>query len=241
MKTFAIIPTQLAAPLTLDKLLSGLSFDNVNRIFILDNRKDNTPLIRQHSYISTQKEEWLNSYGLTIYEMWNTMWQSLKESYPGEELNIAFLNDDIEIKSGSLGVLSYFLRRDNILAAICPDYDSPWHDRPYGMYNPEFDHSVVYTNSTFGDNGMAGFCFMIKGELDIPYVDENLKLYWGDDDLVKSILKMDYKIGKLVGMPVSHVGSMTIRQMNPAERVNIMEKDRAYFNKKYNENREPVW
>jgi hypothetical protein len=238
MKTFAIIPTQLAAPLTLDKLLFGLSFDLVDKVFVLDNRKEKTPFIREYSF---KKEEWIDSYGMTIYQMWNDTWKVIKEHYPDEELNIAFLNDDIEIKSGSLGVLSHFLRRDNILAAICPDYDSPWHDLPYGMYNPEMNHSVVYTNSTFGDNGMSGFCFMLKGELDIPYVDENLKLYWGDDDLVKNISKMGYKIGKLIGMPINHIGSVTIRQMNPAERANQMEKDRAYFNQKYGESRGPVW
>lgn len=238
MKTFVVIPTQFKSRETLVSLLETFEVDKaVYRVYLMDNtgREDDleNPLVWKFS-----KTVPLPSSNMTIYEMWNRAWEYIRYNYFKDELNIAFLNDDIMIRpdplnSEYMGIMAEFLRADSSVAAVYPDYMSEWNSS--GLY------TMQYTESTFGHGGMAGFCFMLKGELDIPYIDEKLKLYWGDDDLVKQIAIKGYNIGRIVGLPIQHIGSVTINQMDRTERYRIMEEDRQYFNQKYGENREPVW
>lgn len=224
MKTFVVIPTLLKSNL-LDDLIATLHYEKINQIFVLNNT--NEPF----TYVDYNVQV-LDFKGYTIYEMWNRAWEYIRYNYPKEELNIAFLNDDIELVPKSITSLAYYLRKYSDLAAIYPDVNA---------HEVNLDGNIEYTNTTAGAGGMTGFAFMLKGELDIPYIDENLKLYWGDDDLVKQILLKDYKIACLKGLPIKHAGSTTIKTLNPAERYKIMEQDMIYFNKKYNENRGPAW
>lgn len=226
MKTFVVIPTRFKSNL-LDDLVTSLHFDkSIDQIYILNNSNE------LYTYID-YKVQVLDFNNYSIYEMWNRIWDYIRYNYPKQELNIAFLNDDIEIQPNAIKIMAMWLRMDANVAAVYPDYDAPWDN--------SLEMSMRYTESTAGAGGMSGYCFMIKGELDIPFIDENLKLYWGDDDIVKQIGLKGYKIGRILGLPIKHTGSVTIRTLNPEERNKIMEADRQYFNQKYGENREPVW
>lgn len=230
MRTFVVIPTAYKSVDTLTALLENLERDvSIYRIYVMNNTDKELP-------IKEGKTRVLWSSGRTIYQMWNDAWHYIKISFTRDEaINIAFLNDDIALRPNSIAVMERWLRADDQLAAICPE--------PSFSINAVTDAVpfVKYTETTAGDGGMTGYCFMVKGELDLPPIDENLTLYWGDDDLVKQIKKAGYKIGQLIGLPVEHTGSATIKLMNSDERWNIMEKDRKYFNEKYGESRGPVW
>jgi hypothetical protein len=227
MKTFAVIPTKFESMDTLRKLIQNIHADNsIFRAYVLDN-SGNEPLGR-----NTMKIRELSYPNYTIYEMWNSARRYIQDTYPKEELNIAFLNDDIELKDNALSLMSRELRREKDVAIVFPDPTVSWDSGPTGTLTP--------TDTTFGAGGMTGFCFMMKGELDIPYVDENLKLYWGDDDLVKQTIAKGYKICRIDGLPIQHIGSVTINKMNYTQRIRMMGADRTYFNTKYNENRSPV-
>lgn len=235
-KTFAVIPTKFKSGNLLYDLIGVLNKDpSIYRIYILDNTGD-TP-----SYRNTTKVRELPYPRYTIYEMWNGIWQYIQKLYPKDILNIAFLNDDIKLPTNGIQALAHNLRIRPELGIIYPDVNGSW-DLPYGLVqgiaNPFYE--VQYTNTTGGAGGMTGFCFVLKAELGIPYIDENLKLYWGDDDLVKQTIAKGYKVGKLVGMPIQHVGGMTTGKMERGEWNRLMEADRRYFNKKYNEYRSPV-
>lgn len=220
--TMAVIPTKIKPP-SLTKLVDTLLNSITDGILILNNG-----------------EEWFMEYGgeyqiivneqqsKSIYEMWN-----FGLGFPvidGKARNILVLNDDVEFQPNLVKVLAEKLRSDPNIAIVYPDVNA---QKDTGQY------SLEYTETTAGAGGMTGYCFMIKGELGFR-VDENLKLYWGDDDLVKQVLARGYKIAKVVDLPINHAGSYTINRMDQIERYNLMEADRRYFNKKYGEDRSPV-
>lgn len=229
--TIVIIPTKYAIDHLLN-LLERIKLDDIDQIVILDNGHTKENWARIYNW--GQKNIWLEIFKvptMTIYEMWNWGWKYAK-GYAGLHIgvNVAFLNDDIDIWPDSISEMAHFLRSTPGLAAVSLDPNRT-ETMPY----------VQIVDTTAGAGGMAGFAFMIKGELPIPFIDENLKLYWGDDDLVKQIRHAGYEVGVIRGLPVEHAGSLTIRQMDSEQRRRIMEQDRLYFNQKYNEHREPVW
>lgn len=168
-----------------------------------------------------------DTQGKSIYEMWNDF--RVRQDWNNYT---AFLNDDIVIKPETLTLLRDALENDPTMAITYPDYAALWDYKPSG--------GIVYTDTTAGAGGMAGFCYMLRPNTKIPLIDENLKLYWGDDDLVKQVISQGYKIGRVSGLPILHAGSYTINRMDSGERNRLMEADRAYFNQKYGENRSPV-
>lgn len=235
MRTIVVIPTKGLSPF-LVPLVRGLAWDHgIHHIQILNNSNIDLEFTKdlglensQLPLISVQ-----NMWNYSIYGMWNYVWE--REKKIGGEFNIAFLNDDIELSPYSIYTMARILRAQDDLAIVYPDVAA---GPPVSLFNKEYP--ITYTETTGGAGGMTGFCFMLKGELDIPYIDENLKLYWGDDDLVAQTIKQGYKIGQIGGLPILHAGSFTIRQMDNIERLKLMESDRQYFNTKYGQNRSPV-
>lgn len=215
MKVTAIIPTKTKTP-QFDSIINTLDISQVDDVVVFNNgdRKLNATWY-----------EIRNAEGYSIYQMWNEG-LNLSDNRGSHAL---ILNDDIEFKPWMVSFLSAYLDRDNSLGIVFPDYDA---QEDTGSYN------LRYTETTAGDGGMSGFCFMIRKNLHLR-VDESLKLYWGDDDLVKQTIAAGYKVARVVGLPVSHEGSYTINQMDRHVRQVLMEADRIYFNQKYGENREP--
>lgn len=173
----------------------------------------------------------VHRHGMSIYQIWNDF-RRRYEYYNGY---LAFLNDDIEILPGTLGLMVRALEEaPSEVAIVYPDA------RYSNLTELPKEINLTYTETTGGDGGMTGYCYMMRTGLFIPYIDENLTLYWGDDDLVKQTLAKGYKIAQIDKLPIIHAGSYTIRKMDQGEWNTTMEKDRAYFNQKYRENRSPV-
>lgn len=215
----AVIPTKNESPL-LKKVIKTLD-QRVHKIYVYNNsdKKD----IGLPPWVET-----IHTPKLSIYEMWNRGIELA--DYEFYKPHILILNDDIEFEPHVPSVLSAYLLRDPLLAISFPDDQALFDTGEY---------SLRYTTTTGGAGGMSGFCFMVKGEYDFR-IDENLKLYWGDDDLVKQVSNRGFKIARVVGLPILHSGSYTINRMDGFERRNLMEADRRYFNQKYGESREPV-
>lgn len=219
MRAVAIIPTKIQTHLY-NKLINTLYRSSIISVNVLNNGDRVLPELPVLGFHEKR------TVGYSIYEMWNIGFEF------GDSLgqHTLMLNDDIEFEPHLVSVLSMYLERDPTLGIVFPDYDTAIDTGEY---------SLRYTDTTAGAGGMAGFCFMVRAGLGIR-VDENLKLYWGDDDLVKQVIAKGYKIARVVGLPVLHAGSYTINRMDANERRNLMEADRAYFNAKYGENRGPV-
>lgn len=227
MRTFVVIPTLYKSPKTLHALIDQLQTEvGVHKVYIYNNTEGNLP-IKEGGKVRV-----FPSPGRTVYEMWNDAKWYINYAFPDKEKNIAFLNDDIAIIPNTMYKLESMLRKYPDVAIVYPDHRTSI----LLQVEPEID----YTDTTAGGGGMTGYCFMMKGELDIPPVDQNFQLYWGDDDLVKQTIKAGYRVARVNGLPIEHGGSVTIKTLPSGKLTQMMESDRAYFNLKYGENRERV-
>lgn len=170
----------------------------------------------------------IDAYGDSIYQMWNRAWKIARTYY--QFSNLFVLNDDVDLLPQTFNALATILRSNAELAAICPNYNKPLKD---GIGNS----NIEYVTITHGQNGLAGFAFMLKAELEIPYVDENFQLWYGDDDLVKKIHIAGYKAAKAMDIPIAHHGAKSISKLDQTKVKTMIELDRVYFNNKYNERR----
>jgi hypothetical protein len=216
-----VIPTKYDVDM-LEALLPSLG--DADDILILDNGLSKENKTRLFEFQKKRLNLWsLNVQGLSIYRMWNlgiTM-------YPN--CHLAILNDDIYFLPTTLTQLSAALSSHSDIAAICPDYNYPIDA---GIFAPK----VQYTTSTYGNNGLAGFAFMLNTSLPIPKIDERFQWWYGDDDLVYNIENAGYKVAKLLGVPVAHAQGFSSKQDStiPGKRI----QDCKYFNQKYGENRQ---
>jgi hypothetical protein len=225
----AVIPTRFDITYLLNLLPSLV---DTRMIYIMDNGLDTDKLtLLQNELLSNRSitdATIIHCPELSIYQMWNLGWDAAIKDF-GPKVHIAILNDDIYFLPYTLRKLSQYLEENNDIGAICPDYE-----RPVSVGIAD-DYIVERTTSTYGNKGLAGFAFMVKGHLPVR-VDWNLRWWYGDDDLVKEIEKLDLKVAKLIGLPVDHYQGASFRRIQD-ELEKQIELDRQYFNNKYGENR----
>ena len=84
--------------------------------------------------------------------------------------------------------------------------------------SPNYDErrlrGVEYVASTFKNGGLAGFAFMVRGEVfDHLAFDERFSWWYGEDDFVAAITAAGGRAGVVGEARVEHVrgGSQTIR------------------------------
>ena len=110
--------------------------------------------------------EVIDCKGLGIHEMWNAAAEVALERFP--KVNLAFLNNDLELDPDCLPVLAEALRSGpENLVSVCPNYDERWYADEYGHARKVDDVEPlqgIAANKYDGTGGLAGFCFMVKGE-----------------------------------------------------------------------------
>lgn len=148
----------------------------------------------------------IDAAGMRIYAMWNLGARLAWAFVGGPDLthDVAFLNNDIRFGRGTLATLSHVLRQEE-LGVVCPDYQRAL-DRP-GIPSTE------RVSGTYRHGGIAGWCFMVRGEVMAEFggVDESFEWWAGDDDLIFSIEKAGWPVAIVRGLPLEHDGEATVR------------------------------
>lgn len=179
--------------------------------------------------------EVIDAEGLTIHEMWNAgILRSLTRS---ARCNVAILNNDLILGDQFLEGLAWHLRLRQQVLAVCPNYDGRTFDA--GM------RQVVGTagGRNDGTGGMSGFAFMVKGEAfaaGLPKFDENLKFWYGDDDLTRNIEAVGGAVCLVRDITVEHIGNGsqtsshgTQKRLGTPELERLVAEDKTYFEKKW--------
>lgn len=139
----------------------------------------------------------VDARGDGIYRMWNRGWQMALERFPGK-VNVAILNDDIKILPGTIHILARALRADPRIGCVYPDPSVRRARLPgHVNYTTEWDPA--------GARSMTGFCFVFKGELDLPPFDEGMEWWYGDSEFDESVKLAGYGVARIDGVPISHV------------------------------------
>lgn len=140
----------------------------------------------------------IDARGDGIYRMWNRGWQLARERWPGK-VNVAVLNDDIVILPNTLRFLAGALRGgDPKIGCVYPDASVRRGQLPATVsYTTEWDPA--------GGRSLTGFCFMFKGELDLPPFDEGMEWWYGDSEFDESVKLAGYGVARIDGVPITHV------------------------------------
>lgn len=139
----------------------------------------------------------LDGKGMGIHEMWNQA-AGYALSAPA---NLLFLNNDVRIGEPFVAPLADALRSDDSLIAVCPNYDGrdgEGVERLHGVCGERYD----------GTGGLAGFAFMVKGELFTHggyRFPEQCMWWWGDTDMCISIDQGGGWYGMVHGVEVEHL------------------------------------
>jgi hypothetical protein len=228
--TFVVIPVKGEHPFT-ESLLRQLGAQkSYHGIFVFDNGSDTDPYT---GYVPDQCEV-IPAAGLTIHEMWNLGIRAATRLY--KTCNIAILNNDLNIGPSFLDGLAQALRSHDALWAVSPNYDGR-----------DFEGDILAVRGIAagrmdGTGGLAGFAFMVKGELydhGLPLFDEQYELWYGDNDFVATVETLGGVLGIVKDTTVVHIdgGSKTAgangKRLRSPELEAMAARDRVRFEEKW--------
>jgi GT2 family glycosyltransferase len=196
-KTWVVIPVKNRRKMTealLRQLHESGGFDH---LLVMDNGSDRTT----KNWLETQDlADLVSADGLGIHEMWNLGIEAANQNSPAG-FDIAFLNNDLTVGPGMIDGLKKALAEHAEIVAVSPNYDQ----RP--------GEGVEYTHNICGDRydgtgGLAGFCFMVRGEwFQMGYrFPPELKWYFGDNDIVQTITANGAACAIALDVSCEHIG-----------------------------------
>jgi GT2 family glycosyltransferase len=239
--TYVVIPVKGQHDYTSSILRQLSEQGGYERAFVYDNGSDSDPYEGQSSQVTKMsreaiidRTEVIPAAGLNIHEMWNAGIKRAIAANP--RCNIAILNNDIEIGPDFLQRLAAGLRARIDIAAVCGNYD--------GREFPELVQAVkgVAAGRMDGTGGLAGFAFMVKGEIfaaGCPMFDEDYEIWYGDTDFTRMLDAGQAIYGIVRDATVVHIdgGSKTAgdgkgKRLTP-ELAEAAERDRKRFEDKW--------
>lgn len=162
-------------------------------LFVLDNGSTDGTAEWLADQAAAGRLDATDACGLTLHQMWNAGIALARVRHPAP--NVAILNNDLVLGPDFCGSLADALDRHPDLWAVSPNYDA----------RPVDDVDLV--TSTYKNQGLAGFAFMVRGEaLDHLAFDEELRWWYGDDDLVAQIEACGHRVGISGATWVEHIG-----------------------------------
>lgn len=211
------IPTIGLSP-HLERLIEDCLADPLNpRIYVMDNGMTEGQRRALAECFVGRPVQILIETGKTIYEMWN------HAIVTGRRYGdyVAIFNDDIQIVPNTLTVMKAALEADPSMVLLGLDPDATEATAP----------ECRYVTGTYKDGGLTGFAFMIYAN-DCPLADQGYTWWYGDDDLVRSVIQSKRHVGKLIGWPVWHAGSLSGNAH--WERLEaLVEDDRKHYEEKW--------
>lgn len=134
--------------------------------------------------------------GSGIHVMWNYGADKCTNSH------ILYINDDVTFDAGAIDILAGMLDTHPELGVVCPNYDGRKIVKQYESV------SIACPGRYDGTDGLAGFCFMVRSNIDENWrFDERMKWYYGDNDIVNWV--------RLLGK-VAAISSVATMQLNPS-------------------------
>ena len=213
----------------LDKVLD----EAVARVYVIDNGGAPAYVAEaaaQFEALAAQQGARLRIVGApdcNIHQMWNLGWQAALADF-GDEVLIAFLNNDIDFRPGTLEVLARAVLRNEVWVTY-PDASCRVGD------GVRLSGHTRATRGSKRHGGMIGHCFLIKGGIHskggFPLFDERYRSWYGDDDFAFGVEKFGYQIHCVEGLPCDHLNEATMRHR--PDLIASREADRQLFVSKW--------
>lgn len=138
----------------------------------------------------------------SLYRAWNDTIRRALDRFDLPEVDVVLLNNDVRLPRGFLRFLTRALRAGGPEVVIAyPDATAP---RKSGLPR---EIRLTRTKGLYADGGLTGWAFALRAEAfrdAIPFIDERLKFYSGDRDLVHAIETRGYVAARVEGLACEH-------------------------------------
>lgn len=198
------------------RVLADLDFDAVDELVIYDHASDDPMTLAWLAAIEFAPKVTVDRRGgipdESLYRSWNdTIRRALARS-DAPEVDVVLLNNDVRIPPGFIRLLTRALRSGG------PDVLIVYPDAQADLLAGVPDEiRLTPTTGLHADGGLTGYAFGVKAEAfrdRLPLIDERLKLYSGDRDLIHNVERRGYHAARVEGLPCQHSHGAT-RRLRP--------------------------
>ena len=228
----AFIPVYFAAAKHVEMtafIVEKVLDEQISRLYIAQNGgeephlSEGIKILKRYSARERIRFQIIEAEEKTIFEMWNMGWQRALEDF-GDEVLIAFLDNNIDFLPGSLELLARAVLRDEIWVT----YPDP---RCRVKNGARTTGRTISTQGTKRHGGMTGHCFLIKGGIHtkggFPLFDSRYQCWYGDDDFAFRVDKYGFQIHCVEGLPCDHLNEATMHHR--FDLLSKREEDRQLF------------
>lgn len=220
--TFAVVPVKDKFALT-SGIVEQLREQAVDQIIVVDNGSGK----KTRNWLDSQPDVLvLDAPDAGIHEMWNMGAVKALVSSPAG-CDVFFVNNDVELGEGCVGILSEALRDNPDLVVVCPNYDERIGASNHSWFaSADFPRpeKIEYRTDICADRydgtgGIAGFAFMVRGEFLHRYrFPEDCKWWFGDNDLLLTVQASGFKSAIVLDASCVHLdgGGKTGNWEDPA-------------------------
>lgn len=220
-------------------ILSDLDFADVDEVVIYDHGSDDPAAIAWLRRAERRPKVTVDRRAAipqeSLYRSWNDTIRRALARYRRGEVDVVILNNDVRLPRGFIRCLTRALRSGDPRVMITyPDTTARFEDGPPDRI------SLTPTRGLYDDGGLTGWAFALRAERfrdEIPLIDERLKFYSGDRDLVHAVQSRGYHAARVNGLPCLHALGMT-RKRRP-ELVAQQKRDVALWWSEHPEARAP--
>ncbi len=196
------------------RVVDDLDFDELDELVIYDHGSDDPATLRWLERIGRRPKVTVDRRGPipreSLYRSWNDTIRRALRRYPGREVDVVLLNNDLRLPDGFLGVLTRPLRSgDGRVAITYPDTEARLEAGVPSSI------TLTPTRGLAAQGGMVGWAFAVRAELfgeALPFIDERLKFYSGDRDLVHAVETRGYYAARVNGLACRHHWGATRRR-----------------------------
>ena len=187
-------------------VIEDIDFDAIDELILFDHGSDNPETIRWLSEVDRLPKVRVDRRAAippeSLYRSWNDTIRRANERFPADAGDVVILNNDVRLPRGFVRCLTRALRAgDPTVMITFPDVRAPLkHGVPWKI-------ELTPTHGLVRNGGMTGYAFALKAEAfrdTLPLIDERLKFYSGDRDLIHSVESAGYSAARVNGLPCEH-------------------------------------
>lgn len=190
------------------RVLADLDFDEFDELIIYDHASDDPASIEWLRQIERRPKVTVDSRSIipeeSLYRSWNDTIRRALARFDAPEVDVVLLNNDVRLPPGFVRFLTRALRSGDPRVMIT--YPDMGAKRQAGL-PPRIELTPTRGLYTEAVGGLTGWAFALKAEAfrhDVPFIDERLKFYSGDRDLVHAVEMHGYYAARVEGLPCDH-------------------------------------
>lgn len=187
-------------------VLADLDFEEFDELIIFDHGSDDPASRTWLRDIERQPKVSVDRRGSipeeSLYRAWNDTIRRALARFGAPAVDVVLLNNDVRLPRGFVRFLTRALRSGDPRVMIAyPDVNAKLSSGlPASI-------ALTPTRGLFDDGGMTGWAFAVRAEAfrsHLPFIDERLRFYSGDRDLVYAIESRGYTAARVIGLPCEH-------------------------------------